>query len=290
MKSFILKILSILCFCFIGTTQTIIAQEEIQKEKTKLFSKRFTQKHKKQDSKTTKKQKKPRTQFNKIQLKNGPSFEGKIIKQTPDSITFRLKSWSEVTFHQSNILNTSQIEQIPLSQNSKKYYCILNFSYTFGKYQHQYEYIDNNWSPTGPYRYTNGITTQWIIGKKIHDYFSTGLAVGFTTYQHVNIIPINIDIRGDLFPYSKITPYYYGGIGYGFIVDQKSSYYKANTKGNLFYNYGMGIKLKGNKTNLLLGLGQQSQLINWSAIMPNNSYHNQDNWYNRIALKFGIDF
>ena len=313
-----LKILSIiLCFCFIGATQTIIAQEDAPKEKTKKpfikkkepkantvkqekAEKKQEKAAKKQEKAENKNQKKTesknqeKAETKKIQLKNGPSFEGKIIKQTPDSITIRLKSFSELTFHRKNIENTFPQENSSLQKHSNKYYYIIDLAYTFGKT----EYVDSYYNdPFGNpqieifYTYRSGFNTQYTFGKKINPYINPEIALGFMTYRDANFMPLSIGVRGDLLPQNKATPYYYGGIGYAYMVKKKnSSYDTINNNRGFFYNYGVGLKLKGNKTNLLVSLGQQSQFMKWREQIQSGSFQVRKTWYNRYAIKLGIEF
>lgn len=279
-----LKILSIiLYFCFIGATQNIIAQEESPKDKTK---KTF---FKKKEAKT-KNQEKVQTPINKIELKNGPSFEGKIIAQTPDSITIRLKSFAQLTFHRNSIENISEVESSSLPKRSRKYYYIMDVAYTFGKYESDsYSFGTAQLSPY--YRYTNGFSIQYIFGRKIKPYLGTEAAIGLMNYRDAKFIALHFGIRGDLLAQKKATPYYYGGVGYGYMIQKNISYYLTpDSKGGLFYNYGIGIKLKGNKINLLVGLGQQSQFMRWHEQISNGSYQLKANWYNRFAIKLGVQF
>ena len=261
------RILFLLCFCFLGYTQNVIAQETTPKEKRQ-------KSYSKSDS---------------IQLKNGPIFIGKIIQETADSITIRL-AYDKLTFHQNDI------EKITPRQ-SNRYAHTIQIAYLFGK-----SYLNPYDDPFSDIYFSNisksGLNISYIVERKIAPYFNPGICIGLNTYERGNFATLNLDMRGEVFPQKSKTPYYYGGIGYGFLIEPKNPDRSLNVQytisphsiGGLLYNYGIGIKVKTNKNNLLLAFGQQSQFMQWIYQDLNTGYQLQKTWHNRFAFTFGIEF
>ena len=278
-----------LIFFSLGISQKANGQEQESQKKIKIFNKKDksekpkkdkTEKSKKDKSK---KPKKDKNELSTIHLKNGIVLKGKITEQTKDSLKLRLLSNSQLAFKQTNI---QKISNTPLfNEVTKKRYLIIDIGYTIGTQKFisdPYSYNTNN-----VYR---GISLHGVGGRIFSPHLAIGAGVGFDIHVDGIFMPLHLDIRGDAFASKKATPTYYGGIGYGFLVNDNKPNATKTSPGGIFYTYGIGLKLQGNSSKAtLITLGQQSQNIEWQT-EQNLGFQYEKTWYNRMVIKLSFMF
>lgn len=235
-----------------------------------------------------------------VYLKNGSILRGQIREQYPDSILkLAMNDGSLWVFQTNEILkltretpthNTSQIRGF-----QKGFYHTgqIGIFLPNGK-------VENNLAET----YLNedeilGFYTQH--GYAWRPFLHTGAGIGIESYQNGLILPLYLDLRGDLGKGRKnsaLKPHYYLQAGYAFpLYDELTinlwrwGQRIAQTEGGIRYGAGLGLRIyTEGQVNWIVSLGynyQETALTydGWQAI---NERIEERFGYERLALMIGI--
>ena len=142
------------------------------------------------------------------------------------------------------------------------------------------------------------LNPQFINGYRFHRLLATGIGISYNNFARGHIMPVFLDIRGDLLQ-QKVTPHYYGNIGYSLPLYQRDDLFDwwGEPLMNEFKLYG-GILTEGGfgiKVNTSSGMGwlfsggyriqQVKEAYNWGDSQIEEKYT-----YQRISLQLGIIF
>jgi hypothetical protein len=184
-------------------------------------------------------------------------------------------------------------------RKAKGYRNITEVQFTYGP---KNEPVYDNFLESDVYPYGDiddvGVSVHTINGYQVCPQFFIGVGVGMDRLliYRQTFIPIYMRLQTELLK-TRITPYLFGDIGYGFLVaDQISnpredgySYYKRI--GGLYTTLGGGIHIytKG-PISYMIGLGYRR---NYSEIKTDDYYGNNDvykNTYQRLVASWGLTF
>ena len=140
-----------------------------------------------------------------------------------------------------------------------------------------------------------GTSIETVNSYRITPSANLGLGVGIiwiNTWRlgWARTMPIFADIRGDVFPKSRTTPFYYVQLGYG--IDTAGEL-DDERKGGIYFALGTGIKIRTrSKIAFTLGFGytHQHQKITETDWWNNGQIIERSINYRRIALRTGFPF
>jgi len=220
-----------------------------------------------------------------IYLENGSKIRGKILEKKENTVKIQLSGGTEFVFEMDEVKEiTSEPTFKPKAQfvtKDKGYYNVTELGFMVGD--------DNGWLTSG-----GSIVT--INGYQLSPYLGLGIGLELDNYFENLFTPIFVDIRGDVLKNNKVTPFYYGGLGYGFLVTGNN---RANwqERGGIYYNYGLGLKVRGRRhSSWIFNIGQQTQNYQSTFTVLGNNWNRGDRtevtkiWYNRIVIKSGVYF
>ncbi|HRI27938.1 MAG TPA: hypothetical protein PK239_03175 [Chitinophagales bacterium] len=146
-----------------------------------------------------------------------------------------------------------------------------------------------------------GLVLQTIHGYSVNPYLTMGAGVGLHVYYNLpmsyyyyytnstKVIPVFANVSGELLPAYRVSPYYYGRVGYGIDATDREAF--ADSRGGLMFGVGVGMKVKGNnQLSWILGVGYQFQKYyaefqQWEGSTVTNNLS-----IRRLAITTGIAF
>lgn len=220
-----------------------------------------------------------------IYLDNGSKIRGTILEKQDDKVKIQLSGGTELVFEMEEVKEiTSEPFFKPKAQfvvKEKGYYNVTELGYMVGN--------DNGWIASG-----GSIVT--INGYQLSSRLGLGIGIELANYFDNLFVPIFLDVRGDVLKNSKTTPFYYGGVGYGLLVTGRDDF-GWQERGGLYYNYGIGIKVRGKRhASWIFNIGQQTQNYESIWTIQGNDWNTGDRteitnvWFNRIVIKSGVYF
>lgn len=105
------------------------------------------------------------------------------------------------------------------------------------------------------------ITVQTINGYQFNKYLGTGLGLGVSKYGNYITLPIYATVKGYLYD-KKVSPFYYGDIGYGFAWQSNNNenvFEVDNVQGGLYWQLGLGYQINFYKSAMTFTLGYSNQ-------------------------------
>lgn len=135
---------------------------------------------------------------------------------------------------------------------------------------------------------------QTINGYQFHRSLSVGAGIGFAIYTRGPLLPIFVDLRGDLLK-RQVTPHYYVQGGYNFPLyptPEDTDWRQSPTlEGGLMGDAGIGIKIHTSYgIAWTLTGGYRIQEIYESYFNRNDVKIEEDVSYRRISIQLGIAF
>ena len=221
-----------------------------------------------------------------IELQNGSKIRGEIIEKTDNSVKILMQDGTEWIFELTAIKKISgeplYVPQIPHKIKKKGFYHITEIGYS----------IDNG---TGDPNLSQGFKLNTINGYQFFAPLSVGVGVGLDMYNQDLFLPVFFDLRGDILPKSKFTPFYFGNVGYSFLpikpIDTEITTFEET--GGLFYSYGLGFKVRSNDLQWILSIGQQAQDFYSKTTWRWNEIENIQEVsmiFQRLIVKTGVCF
>lgn len=104
-------------------------------------------------------------------------------------------------------------------------------------------------------------TVQTINGYQFSKYLGTGLGLGVNKYGNYITLPIYATVKGYLYD-KKVSPFYYGDIGYGFAWQSNKNenvFELDNVQGGLYWQLGLGYQINFYKSAMTFTLGYSNQ-------------------------------
>ncbi|MCO6476155.1 MAG: hypothetical protein J5I94_06000 [Phaeodactylibacter sp.] len=230
-----------------------------------------------------------------IYLKNGSTFEGKILEyQQGSTLRLQLRSGGEIEFREEEIRRIEQgwepeaeVEDIPRIEPEKKK------AYAFkekGMYNATY-FSTLSGSANGVFQLGLGIHN--VTGYQFHRLFGLGAGFGVDTYsfdEGETLYPVFAEARGYL-SRKRVAPYYSGNLGYGFAFKNRDELINK-AEGGIFFRAALGLRLGADEgTNVLVDLGYQYQEAYFERRTPfQNEIEEKRLEFNRIVIRIGLIF
>ena len=98
-------------------------------------------------------------------------------------------------------------------------------------------------------------------GYQFNRYLGTGFGIGMNKFGNYISLPIYATVKGYIKD-SKICPFYFGDVGYGFAwrnEKEGNGYMSDNVKGGLYWQLGAGYQFNFYKSALVITLGYVNQ-------------------------------
>ncbi len=192
----------------------------------------------------------------KIVLKNGikinggivGSFDEKMLKVNIDSsniIFVRYDHIKKIVFKENNKAGGVKPEELIGLQPS------LNIKSFYHEFRGGLLIGEENTS----------ITVQTINGYQFSKYLGSGLGLGVNKYGNYITLPIYATVKGYLYD-KKVSPFYYGDIGYGFAWQSNRNenvFELDNVQGGLYWQLGLGYQVNFYKSAMTFTLGYSNQ-------------------------------
>ena len=102
---------------------------------------------------------------------------------------------------------------------------------------------------------------QTINGYQFNKYLGTGLGIGLNKYGNYVTLPIYAQVKGYLLN-RKVSPYYFGDIGYGFAwksADSDAYFDVMKVTGGLYWQLGLGYQVNFSNSAMTFSLGYINQ-------------------------------
>ena len=170
-----------------------------------------------------------------IRLKNGSIIYGTIIENVVDDhlkILIGGRQTLEFDYEEIVQIKDGSFRMLISDQHKRGYFNETQLGLALGK--------SSDFSETVPY-----ISVHTLNGYRWHRLISTGVGIGYDSYEPVNMMPVFLGIRGDLFK-SRVTPFYL--VDVGFSTAWASSIGGSNLEsadGGRLFNAGIGLKIHG---------------------------------------------
>lgn len=191
----------------------------------------------------------------KIVLKNGiivnggivESFDDKFLKVSIDSsniILIRYDHMKRIIF-KGKVNTEGASEEILMLQPS------LNIESFYHEFRGGLLIGEENTS----------FTVQTINGYQFSKYLGTGLGLGVNKYGNYITLPIYATVKGYLYD-KKVSPFYYGDIGYGFAWQtnkNETTFGLDNVQGGLYWQLGLGYQINFHQSAMVFSLGYLNQ-------------------------------
>ncbi len=217
-----------------------------------------------------------------IYLNNGSVIRGVILEQV-------INEYIKIQIIGGNILvfQMDEIEKIIKEEawEKKKLIIYKNSGYI-------------NVSEVGLLMQSNGLsgpnlalTIQSVNGYQFNQHLSAGIGLGIDLYfDDATLMPLFLDIRGSLLKNTKVTPFYYGAVGYSFGLLNENSFYDK-FEGGLMINSGVGIKIyTRNDDAFIINLGYKLQESSRAYYTWGGAYIEEKIYYRRISFRIGLSF
>ena len=200
-----------------------------------------------------------------IQLKNGSTFEGKILEYQQGSLLrFQLRSGGVIELKESEVSQINQgweVEEGKVEKEEESPVLSKVKAYAFkekGVFNATYF---STLSGTSEGDFQMGLGIHNITGYQFHRLIGLGGGFGVDTYSFDNgetLYPIFFELRGYLSA-KKMAPYYSGSVGYG-LAFKDSDELINKAEGGIFYRLALGLRLGADEdTNVLADIGYQFQ-------------------------------
>ncbi len=105
------------------------------------------------------------------------------------------------------------------------------------------------------------VSLQTINGYQFNKYLGAGLGLGINKYENYITMPIYLQLKGYLYE-KKVSPFYYGDIGYGFAWNTNkydNNFEIVNVNGGLYWQLGLGYQVNFHSSSMIFTLGYISQ-------------------------------
>lgn len=222
-----------------------------------------------------------------IELQNGSKIRGKVIEKTNDSVKILMQDGTEWIFELTKVKEIRSepfYQALPMHKIKKKgFYNVTEIGYS----------IDNG---SGNPNFRQGFKLNFINGYQFFAPLSVGIGVGLDIYNRTLFLPFFFDLRGDILPKSKFTPFYFGNLGYGYVplVPVDTGNMRFEKMGGLFYSYGLGFKVRSKDAQWVFSIGQQAQdFYSRTAWVWNDMeflQQEEDLFLQRLVVKTGVSF
>jgi len=144
------------------------------------------------------------------------------------------------------------------------------------------------------------LTFSYAIGYRFHPRLAVGLGAAYVRFTDTQTIPLYLDLRGDILPSKRNTPFYFAGFGYG--IDNSESWndewFSIDHDGGVHTHFGVGYKAQVAKIGLLFSIGQEFQRQTTMEIQNNDGnpdtppdfISDREITYKRLWFKLGVEF
>ncbi|MDX2285047.1 MAG: hypothetical protein NW241_12855 [Bacteroidia bacterium] len=137
------------------------------------------------------------------------------------------------------------------------------------------------------------LSAQAGLGYRLRPQLQAGVATGIDLFALGAIMPLMLDLRGDLLKRRWVTPHYYMRVGHGFMVSPTATWADPNLTyealGGRAFDAGGGLKLRTAGGFLLMTFGYRLQRAEERVMYP-WSVNIQRFQYNRLAMSFLVGF
>ena len=192
-----------------------------------------------------------------VYLKNGSILRGKIVEQIPNqSVSIEVFSGTIYTYQTSEIEKITREPSKYITIRAKMYKAYLPITYRKkGAYQQLSlgtAFNQNRWNEP-----TTSVNLNYRIGYHFNTHLNVGAGTGFDFYEGGTILPMFVDVWGDLFD-KKITPTYMVNLGYGHGL---SGTWRHNVFEGGFMSHGaFGVKFNTrSKNEFFVTIGYKAQ-------------------------------
>ncbi len=136
---------------------------------------------------------------------------------------------------------------------------------------------------------------QMGYGYRMNHWLSAGVGTGISFYEQGFLMPLFLDVRGDLFP-SQVTLHYFGQAGYNIPlfadpdwVDQFGNEREANSTGGLMYEAGLGVKIFAhNRVACLVGISYRAQNATFAFVDWGGNLNMDEMRFRRVGIHVGL--
>ena len=253
-----------------------------------------------------------------VYLKNGWILHGTLLEMVPDS-SVTIKTWARNVF----VFKMEEVSKItkeprpvrkrpttatpanlpryvrrmkPKKETRYKepgYVALIEAGFLFGRNQWNEPAIRTTLHTAHGYKFFPQLSLSGGIG--IDSYNFNVFNDWGGTSPNANVVPLYLDVRGDILKETKSTPYYYaqGGYGFGWLINEDNF---ENFQGGAFGGFGFGFHFyTGSKMSYTLDLGYKMQAFSaewreWTWNSPDPVRVSQTGSLRRIVLKTGITF
>jgi len=229
-------------------------------------------------------------QYDKLYLKGGTMFYGKILEFNEEFVEFEIINGKVVK------LKRSMVKKI-VQQLTKEAERLFQF-----KTRSPYNFKETGWYNSTYFNLPQGFANDgwWIAGLGLHHVtgyqhkrlLGTGFGLGLDGYQMGdarNVISAYGELRG-YFLAENFSPFYTVALGYGFAL-KNDDLGVIDSKGGLFFNPGIGYRFGGSaNANFMMGLGYKLQQATFSNRGWNGSVSKQKYNFNRLNVRVGLIF
>ena len=171
-----------------------------------------------------------------LYLKNGGVIRGTIIEQVPgEHVKIELLGGSIFVFTEEEIDVVTK-EPMKYAIQPSRRAARLKRPISFREKQWYYQVSTNLGIGTD----VSSVNLHYRMGYYFNHYLGIGIGAGLDRYEEGLIIPVYVDIQGDLWK-KKIAPHYYLNAGYGFAVSP--SWFMDELQGGYHGQVGIGLKI-----------------------------------------------
>ena len=223
-----------------------------------------------------------------IHLKNGWVIRGKILEETNEKVRVETREGNVFVFAKDKITSITYSKKPKKDRGEVAGYSQLFQLLEWGIMSGQ------NVSRTDR---NIAFSLFNATGLRLGNNAQIGLGYGVDVYREVIIAPVALHFRADLLKKTVITPFYFGDLGYGFAVSDRSDSYDNdplriwNNKGGLRYNTGIGLKMRsGNGPSWVISIGYFYQKSKQEKQYWTGGLLEKTVQYRRLSLRTGITF
>lgn len=229
-------------------------------------------------------------EYDKLYLKGGTVFYGKILDYNDKFVKFELLHGKVIQFNKRSVKKVVQ----QLNEEAEE-----RFQF---KSRSPYHFKETGWYNSTYFNLPQGFNSQswWQVGLGLHHVagyqhqrlLGTGFGLGLDGYDMGNarnVLAAYGEIRGYLLA-ENFSPFYTVALGYGFALKNRDLNV-INSKGGLFFNPSIGYRFGGSaNANFMMGLGYKLQQATFSDQGWGGSVSKQKYNFNRVNLKVGLIF
>lgn len=194
----------------------------------------------------------------KIYLNNGAKINGAIVDSFDENfINIRLETQTEpirlkydhikkIKFGSYGSANKALNEKIGYSQGLelKRFFHDVKLGGLFGD-----EYVN--------------VSFQTVNGYQFNKFLGVGLGAGVNNFEYYTTVPVYASVKGFLMD-KKISPFYFGDIGYGFAWDRDNNQdvmALENVHGGIYWQVGVGYQINFSSSAMAFYLGYLNQKV-----------------------------